>query len=144
MEGNFPSLVGVSILMNILLTPWDFRALWTCLPLLSKLYLLVLLVASSFSTAMLLKIIFRPVPSPHSRLENLQQLHLWLLFPFGVCFVDQVFSTFRAIGRSVASLSAATADIFDPAVAFAFTTCCILLALHSLQWFTAFRTRRGQ
>jgi hypothetical protein len=131
--------------MNIVLTPWDFRALWTSLPLLSKLYLVVLLIAASYSTAMLLKIIFRRLPSgARSRLENLQQLHMWLLLLFGVCFADQVFATFRSVSRWAVSLSAASVDVFNPAVAFAFVTLLALLVLHSLEWFTSFRIRKKE
>ncbi len=69
-------------------------------------------------------------------IENVRQLHLLLLLPFGVTVADEVFATLRAIRQSAASLSALEIDVFEPCAGFAFF---VLAVLHTFQWIVAAR-----
>ena len=143
--------------MSILSVPWDVRALWATLPFVSRLYLLFLIVIPAYTIFSLAKAMIRLRPferqGPDLRSEplqndyrgrprNLRQLHFFALLLFGVSLCNDFFGTIRAIQLSQASLSAARIDIFEPALAFAFTVLVALTFLHALQWFISSRLER--
>jgi hypothetical protein len=129
--------------MNLLLQKWDLRALWTALPLLSKLTLLFLLVVAGVTFISAFRSLLahsRPRLSDSQRsLDNLRQLHLFAFYFLGVCLADHFFATVNSIQMSRMSLQAAGCESFSPMAWFAFIGFLLLLFSHSVQWFTSIR-----
>ena len=141
--------------MFILTVHWDIRAVWSVLTPTAKFYVFCLLLAALATTYVLGQAIFRIrrlrkgvasidvaiaarcATEVKRRIENLCQLHLLLLFLFGMIFANEMFALVRAIESSSMSLSAARIDICEPITALAFFVFGVLLFLHILQWIVA-------
>jgi len=145
--------------MSILTVDWDLRLLWAVLTVTAKFYVLCLLAAAAYTTYCLTRTasqarrLHRDVKSVgaarvkrhliqmNSAIENLRQFHTLLFFLFGICFANEIFALFRAIGYSSMSLSALRIDVFEPVTAFAFFVFAVLAFLHAFQWIVAARLR---
>ena len=145
--------------MSILAVDWDLRLLWAVLTVTAKFYVLCLLAAAAYTTYCLTRTVshvrrlHRDVASVNetrmkrhlfemSRVfENLRQFHTLLFFLFGICFANEIFAIFRAIGYSSMSLSALRIDVFEPVTAFAFFVFMVLAFLHAFQWIVSARLR---
>jgi hypothetical protein len=138
--------------MLILSVPWDFRSLWAVLTLTAKLYIICLLVASAYTTYSLTRIAVRRrkianlekadmllLDKMIATAQTLRELHTMLFLLFGLCWSNELFATLRGIQHSVDSLSAASFDVFGPAIAFAFVVFAVLLFLHGFRWTVAHR-----
>ena len=129
--------------MNLLLTEWDLRAIWTVLPLLSKLALLFLLVVTGVTIISALKSLQNQSRSRFSEssrsLANLRQFHLLAFYLFGACLADHFFATVNSIQRSRMAIEAEGLESFGPLAWFAFMGFLALLFSHSVQWFASNR-----
>ena len=140
--------------MNLLSQSWDFRALWTILPLQTKLFLFCLFLTAIYM-GFSLPIIYLQSRSALSksteplhprflrRIHNLRQLHFTFLLVFGVTLTDEIFRSLRAYENSKSSLSALTAaGVADPVLAFAYCCFIIFTFLHLLQWLVSDRLEK--
>lgn len=144
--------------MSLLTTSWDFRLLWTVLPIQTRGYLLCLFAAAIYSGISLRKtfIRIRRLPgimpgaeaeafyrSISARLRNLRQLHFLFLLLFGLFLTDEAFRAERAHMYSRMSLACVSFNqLLDPLLCFAFVVLLVLTILHALQWFVASRLER--
>jgi len=130
--------------MNLLSVNWDLHAIWTMLPLLTKLCLVLcsftalLTVILSFKSALQMK---NPCKLARcsNRLANLGEFQVLVLYIFGACLADHLFASIRAIERSKMSLQAVGVEAFDSLAWFAFIGFLTLLFSHSVRWFTSSR-----
>jgi hypothetical protein len=122
---------------------WDLRALLAVLTVTARFYTFGLMTAAVYSTYSSARMGFRLYRVSKkratdfndvqpllfemaSRIENLRQFHALLFLLFGVCCTNEVVPNLRAIQYSLASLSAARMDIFEPVTAFAFFVFAVL------------------
>jgi hypothetical protein len=145
--------------MYILSVHWDLLMLWAILSLTAKLYIFCLLAAVVYTIYSLSRTMVRFRSMKRTTIdaepaglgllviartiENVRQLHLLLLYLFGVTLANEVFATLRAIRESAVSFSALGVDVFEPCAAFAFLVSGVLAILHTLQWIVAVRLRRS-
>jgi hypothetical protein len=142
--------------MFILTVPWDLRLVWAVLTITAKSYILLLLMATGYSTYSLARITFRlhellKLATTDARdadlslvamsrgIANLRQFHALLFLLLGVCCTNEAFATLRTVQYSSMSLSAAQMNAFEPVAAFAFFGFVVLIFLHSFQWAVAAR-----
>jgi hypothetical protein len=137
--------------MSILTVQWDLRALWAVITVSAKLYLVCLFLMALYTIIHLVRVMYylrtlrrrestdTPLfrPTLVARMRHLRQIHFLFLLIFGAFFASEFFGIFRAIQYSMVSLSGATMEIFEPAVAFAFVVFVALSFLHALQWFVS-------
>jgi hypothetical protein len=133
----------------MLTTSWDFRLLWTLLPLQTRLFLLCLFAAAIYSGISLVKTFIRilklsgnmPAAGAETlyrrlsvRLHNLRQLHFLFLLLFGLFLTDEAFRTALSFKQAQMMLAVPTiAELLDPLLGFAFLSLLVLTTLHSLQ-----------
>jgi hypothetical protein len=141
--------------MNLLTITWDFRSLWSTLPLQTRVYLLCLLAAAILSgislsqTFVRLRKLQNSTPESEAegsyrclaaRLHSLRQLHFLLLLLFGVLLTDEAFRTIRSFTYSRMSIGApSVTELSAPLLVFAFLVLFVVAFLHCLQWFVSSR-----
>jgi hypothetical protein len=140
--------------MYILRVNWDLRALWAVTSLPMKMYLICLFIMSVYAVLRLTNTVLplyhetgmrdREAMQMHRdkvafTVRHLCQLQYLFLLLFGACLANECFGMIRAIRYSVASLSAASINIFEPLTGLAFIVLLTLGFLHSIQWLVVSR-----
>ena len=117
--------------MYIVTVPWDIRAIWAVLTIISKAYLVFLLIASIYMALALIR--------TKAAIHTVRQLHYACFLLFGVCLSDGCFASVRAVRHSMVSLSASGIEAFEPIIAFSFAVLTVLSFLQILQWIVSSR-----
>jgi hypothetical protein len=128
---------------------WDFRSLWTILPVSARVYLFVLLCLAVYAVTKMLRIALDPRKKADTRLEKrgpeialfrINQCFQLTLLIFGVILSDLLFSSARALEWHLIA-DPDVVPAFDAPAAFAVIVLLTHCVLFCLMWFTRERIR---
>jgi len=136
------------------MTDIDIRSAWTMLPLLGRLFFLLLAavaVKTVYSSSIVLLTagaLNQPATMPvrgysvdrlRNTLASLRQLHTFTFFAFGSCISVLALDSYASVAQSKLTGATYVLDNFRYCLVYSAFAFCVLLTLHSVQWFVSAR-----